>query len=50
MIAKLIILIGKICLSPKSEVISVSNLFNSKIQRKVRSNFKYKTNCYVRFD
>jgi hypothetical protein len=38
-IAKSIECLGKVCLSPKEEVIAASNLFGSKVQREVRKKY-----------
>ena len=46
-IAKTLLLIGKVLRSPKGEVLTLSNLFNSKVQREVRKAFTYKTNYYL---
>ena len=43
---KLIMAISKFCYCDKRETISLSNYFNSDIQRKVRSNFNYETRGY----
>lgn len=38
-ISKSIECVGKVCLSPKEEVIAASNLFGSKVQRAVRKKY-----------
>jgi len=49
-ISKMIILVGIILLCPKQEVIEISNFCNSKVQRLVRNNYKYQSNCYVNLE
>lgn len=46
-ISKSIEYVGKICLSPKDEVIAVSNLFGSKVQRAVRKKFPTEREYWV---
>jgi len=47
MIAEMIIFIGWVCISPKHEVIALSDLFGNDVKREVRKHFAYKTNYYV---
>ena len=42
-----IIGLSKICLSPISEVIALSNKCNNDVKRKIRSKYIYKTECYL---
>ena len=47
MISTTLYYLNKIILGSKEELLAVSNLFNNKVKRSVRSKLPYKTNYYI---